>query len=371
MIKYYFQVLLFVGVCIALGKGIDEAVSEQSVKDSVNTSVADSVKSVSVKNVSDSIKVEMDSAAVKDTAVLQQSVPAEAARVAATISADSIESKDSAVQVDTVKTEVEKTAVFQPEVSDSIAIKLDSASNQSESTVKPAVVDVELSKSSKSYVGRNGIGLNLMAKIFMSSEINDYLEDIHDMWQFDIEKYYTLSNQNGISDMFFVPGIRIKGIILAGPVLGIEPFGMFNFGFKTMQVSNMEHDIDAVLIEVGGGTNLWARVSPKKIVSFKAGLGVYFIYSRMNVEYSSIIGDYYDDGNAGTVDLTGFGYGVNILAGLDITLKKVTINIDFGVPLGKTYFDREGTFESSYSVRYPDSYSHYGIEIRPGITFNF
>ncbi|HMA64651.1 MAG: hypothetical protein ACM31E_06145, partial [Fibrobacterota bacterium] len=85
-------------------------------------------------------------------------------------------------------------------------------------------------------------------------------------------------------------------------------------------------------------------------------------YTYLNVES-------YD----GTVDHSGIGGGMNLLAGIDIALKKITINVDLSVPIGSSELSQDGAFTNrgNNQIRYPDGYRHTGIEIRPGVTFHF
>jgi hypothetical protein len=158
-------------------------------------------------------------------------------------------------------------------------------------------------------------------------------------------------------------GVDVKGVIYIGPVVGLEPFGFVSFGNERFIVRKIDHEVDISLVDLGGGLNIWARVAPKKCVSFKAGLGGYICHSSLNV-----------DGYAGEIDFSGVGFGVNILAGLDITLRKLAVNIDFFLPVGATSLEKDGTFDitgSNRTIRYPKEYVHTGFVIRPGVTFQF
>jgi hypothetical protein len=232
---------------------------------------------------------------------------------------------------------------------------------KNEDSVKTITSTVKSSEHEKKNAGgRNGIGINLTAKLIVSRALNDYFEDLYEKMKDDANG--TISNETGISAMPIMIGLKVKGIIYVGPVLGLEPFGTINYGIKLMRIRNLDKDVNINLIEYGGGLNMWARVSPARVVSFKAGLGGYVTYTYLNVES-------YD----GTVDHSGIGGGMNILAGIDITLKKITINMDFSVPIGSSELSQDGKFTNrgNYQIRYPDGYRHTGIEIRPGVTFHF
>lgn len=215
--------------------------------------------------------------------------------------------------------------------------------------------------------GRSGIGVNLTFKLIWSTAINDYLEDLYEKMKDDANG--SITDENGFSAMPVMMGLKVKGVIFIGPVLGLEPFGTINYGIKLMRIRNLDEDVTTNdkdvttnFMEYGGGLNLWARVSPARVVSFKAGLGGYVTYTYLNVES-------YD----GAVEHSGIGGGINLLAGIDVTLKRITINVDFSVPIGSSELGQDGTFTNrgNNRIRYPDGYRHTGLEIRPGITFNF
>lgn len=217
--------------------------------------------------------------------------------------------------------------------------------------------------------GRNGIGVNMMVKFFMSTELNNYLDDLYKKMIDDADGIVV--DESGFSAMPVMIGFKVKGVVYVIPELGLEPFGTFNYGWKLMKlrvsdknlaITLIDKDVRANLFEYGGGLNLWVRVSPARIASFKAGLGGYIIYSYLNVKS-------YD----GTVDHSGIGGGMNLLAGVDIAFKKITVNVDFSFPIGSSEFLQNGSFtnEGNNQIRYPDGYRHIGIELRPGVTFNF
>jgi hypothetical protein len=207
---------------------------------------------------------------------------------------------------------------------------------------------------------RNGIGINLTVKLIVSKALNNYLEDLYEKMKDDANGIIT--DEVGFSAMPIMLGFKIKGIVYVGPVLGLEPFGTVNYGLKIMRIRNLETDVTTNLMEYGGGLNMWARVSSAKVVSFKAGLGGYVTYTYLNVES-------YD----GTVNHSGIGGGINLLVGVDIMLKNVTLNVDVSVPIGSSELSQDGSFTNSGNnqIRYPDGYRHTGVEIRPGITFLF
>jgi len=358
MMKYFSQVLLLAGVCSVWGQSITEELPGQAVtKDSTAAITAKNITTpaIAVKDTVTSAIIAVDSTVAKTDSSKIDSVMSisDSAKISDTITGTPVVAVDS----------TQKTAA----ANDSAVVKIDTvvvAPPEKKDTIAVVVSEPEKKKIRG---GKSGIGGNLMAKIFFSEDINNYLDDIYERWEADASSYGSLTGETGTSAMFLVSGVKLKGLIYAGPIIGIEPFGMLNFGMKMMRITNMDgHDVDATLLETGGGVNVWARVSPYKVTSFKAGLGGYCMYTNLNV-----------DGYFGEVEHTGIGFGMNILAGIDITLKKITVNVDFSLPVGSTDLDQSGTFSEQTStsntvaIRYPKKYSHMGIEIRPGITIHF
>jgi hypothetical protein len=308
--------MVFAAFGVAFCQGITESVSVETVDSTIVKAIpvaGDSIKSgidttTAIENTTaDSLSVTWDSTSIQDTSV---------------VSAEIVKNQDSA--------------------------KVDNASEKSETPER------------KITGGRNGIGLNLAIKIALFKELNDYFEDLYEKMKDDANG--TITDETGTSSMPLLMGLKVKGIIYVGPVLGLEPFGTVNYGLKLMRIRNIDKDVTINLIECGGGLNMWARVSPARVISFKAGLGGYVTYTFLNVES-------YD----GRVEHSGIGGGMNLLAGIDVTLKKITVNVDISVPIGSTDLSQDGAFTNrgNNKIRYPDGYRHTGIEIRPGVTFNF
>lgn len=344
MNKYCFAVFVLVSVCISWGQDKNDSVSVQNVKDSIVTTSVDSVSKTELKIDSGSTVADTLQKLTSDTSVATGSQ-------SDSIAAIMTDSSSSAAKTETAK--IPDTLTEQKKLADTIAVA---------DSVSLHAADSKMSvNTSKASSRKNGIGLDILCKIFMSSEINDYLDNIYDLWHLNIENEgYTLKDENGITSMIFVPGVTLKGEIAAGSVLTIEPFGMFSYGYKQMKVSNLNRDVKIGLSEASGGCNFWIKKPTEKKVSLKTGLGAYFMYSFIDV-----------NGYLGNVDLKGWGYGLRFLAGLDIKMGIATINFDLSFPVGKTNLEKDGKFNNDFGFNYPDSYSHYGIEIRPGLTFNF
>jgi hypothetical protein len=162
------------------------------------------------------------------------------------------------------------------------------------------------------------------------------------------------------------PVLRLKFLYSPVPAFVIAPYGQYTWGFKYYRIYDEEY---VYLNEACGGVDLWYRVAPQKKVTFKIGAGVFAGYD--NLSFS---------GGKGNVALKGLEYGATILAGIDIITKRVTINLDFGLPIGMYSFaTRTGEFRTTnpYTKRwdissaYPTGSSLVGFEFKPGITINF
>lgn len=349
MTKCYSQVLVLIGVCMAFGQGISEKTAGHSGKD---TAVA----------ISNTTVVSQGKIAKNDTAIIAS---------AKDTSRTALRDTTSAVLKDSINTALKDTSVVvsgnqsKPdsvkETSNSIALDT-TTSKVSESSITAVQAIPEKKEENKQvFGGRSGIGVNLLLKVFNSKEINNFLGDVYDKWIDEVPG--VIVSESGFSSMNAMMGFNLKGIIYVSPVVGLEPFGSVGFAKKMFIVRNYDHEVDVRLVDISGGVNIWARVAPKKCVSFKAGLGGYVSRTTLKV-----------DSYAGKVDFYGIGYGVNVLAGIDITLRKMAINIDFLLPVGMTELDQYGSFKnisSDQTIRYPKEYMHTGFVIRPGFTFQF
>jgi hypothetical protein len=203
---------------------------------------------------------------------------------------------------------------------------------------------------------RSGIGFNIGSRIFFPDEVNELIEDIWD----EMKKGGITESEFGSPTMFLASEIKLKGIIYFVPFFCLEPFGQFLWSGKQLRIrGDVERDASINVIDLSGGLNCWFKVSPKKRASFKCGAGGFGGYTILKVS-----------GDEGETELTGYSYGGNFLAGLDICFTRISINIDFIVPIGITDFsDRIGRLD--FSTEYPDKLQHFGLEIRPGLTIQF
>lgn len=238
----------------------------------------------------------------------------------------------------------------------------------SESSSAPDNSAILLSGKKAAIGGRSGIGFNLMVRLYFPEQINDFMDDLKQHWVDSLDGFVSV---NGDYHVFTSLGLKCKGIIYAAPVFAIEPFAMVQYKFVGMLVTNRDNsNVWTNLCDIGGGVNCWLRFSPQKRFSFKTGVGPYLSYSIISV--SGFLGD---------TKLTGTGYGVNCLAGFDITFKKVALNIDFCVPVGSATLVRDGGldvrtsggyYDNDYTpMRYPKKIRQTGFIFSPGVTFHF
>ncbi|MGE5671188.1 MAG: hypothetical protein ACM31E_07070, partial [Fibrobacterota bacterium] len=100
-----------------------------------------------------------------------------------------------------------------------------------EDTVKAVKLSVQpAAPEKKNAGGRNGIGVNLTVKLIVSTALNEYLDDLYEKMKDDANGMIT--KEAGFSAMPVMMGLKVKGIVYVGPVLGLEPFGAINYGVK-------------------------------------------------------------------------------------------------------------------------------------------
>jgi hypothetical protein len=225
----------------------------------------------------------------------------------------------------------------------------------------------------------NGFGLNFGVTIFAPKEVNVMLEDMYD----DLKSGYSVYDM-GTPRMFMGESFKLKGVFYLNHNLALEPYGQAFWAGKWLFISGATDKSAWVnLMFYSAGLNFWVRVNPKKLVSFKTGVGGFAGYSHIEIS-----------GDLGKVSLKGSGFGANLLAGIDVTFSKAVINLDFTAPIGVIkYNQRKGHLQlDSYSPNYVYSTSDYtnstrdynyyyskypkkvllaGFEFRPGVTFRF
>jgi len=207
---------------------------------------------------------------------------------------------------------------------------------------------------------RSGMGLNIGFRFFYPVEVNNLIEDI---WE-EMKSGGITTREIGSQALFLATSLKLKGILYIGTFFCIEPYGQFLWAPKQLSISGaVSRKTSTNLFDFSGGLNFWFKVSPQKRVSFKCGLGGFGGYSMLDIS-----------GYVGDTRLSGAGYGGNVLAGIDICLKKVAVNIDFIVPIGFSDFTtRDGDLDADNAEtwKYPSKLAQTGFEFRPGITFHF
>jgi hypothetical protein len=220
-------------------------------------------------------------------------------------------------------------------------------------------------KESSDRIHRVGLGLNIGIQFFNPKEINQLLEDMFD----DMKGNMIIINEYGTSNFYMTSPFKIKLLIYPVQFLAIEPYAQFAYGPKILTINDNSAFLN--YFDISLGVNIWAKFNPQKRVSFKLGAGGFVCHNRIAIK-----------GDLGDMTLSGNGSGFNALAGLDINLRKTTVNIDFIVPVGiSTIKNRDGSLsleEDSYTAfratnqySYPRKINLIGFQFRPGVTFLF
>lgn len=167
-----------------------------------------------------------------------------------------------------------------------------------------------------------GVGVGLAERIFYPSAINDFISDVYD----EMKSRYTVHDIIGTTDtslqpLFIAFALRLKFLYNPLPFLGIEPSCRILFAPENLSWAGEESE-SINLFTYTAGCDLWARFARFKMVTFKAGIGA--VYGRGSLTTS---------GDLGAITYTGACYGMNVLAGADITIKKIAVNIEFLCPI--------------------------------------
>ena len=215
--------------------------------------------------------------------------------------------------------------------------------------------------------GYRGLGLNFGFTLFYPSEVNDMINDIYNEFLQGYEQYAEMLKPA----LFWGISLKGKGVFYLNRQFSLEPYG---------QIFTASESIDHLLFPgfeyiyvffFSGGINCWFRFNTENLVSFKTGVGAFSGYGRIEM-----------DGGVGRLSMSGPGFGVDLLAGLDLTFRKVIVNMDFSVPVGVIrYLHRKGDLilygENGYTAT-PPVYTNYpaqllllGFEFKPGVTFKF
>lgn len=298
---------------------------------------------------------------------IQENVPQNQDSVKLDTSRGIITTKDSVVQnavTDSVVNEnvstISDSLKSVDNLKQNIVVISDSANNSKPTNI--TLYSEEKVSNNQKHGIHSGLGLNLYIKAFDSKDLNDYIEDVFDAWIDDAPG--RIVDTPDFSGIYSLIGVKLKTVIGLGSIVAVEPFGFISGGSKLMDVNNVDHDVKIGLLYAEAGINFWAQFLQTKIVSFKAGLGGY-------ANYTIVTFDTYAD----EVELKGIGYGVNILAGVDVKLnKRIVINVDLAIPVGTSEIRQSGFYETGKTIstiKHPEEYKHIGLEIMPGITFLF
>lgn len=207
---------------------------------------------------------------------------------------------------------------------------------------------------------RFGFGISFGERIYYPPEINDFSTDI---WN-ELKSGYVVTSELGSADIFMAYAFNAHFLFLPVPYLGITPYGDILWSPKFLVTNYSSENIN--LLCYTGGVNAVGIFTPHKRFSFKAGAGL---------SYGSA--DLYASGDLGSSTMSGSVFGINLLAGVNITFSKVMINVDFTVPVQTAQFtSRSGgledpniIYETTPLYRYPKSANLIGLEINEGVTF--
>jgi hypothetical protein len=209
---------------------------------------------------------------------------------------------------------------------------------------------------------RFGFGISFGERIYYPPEINDFSKDIFN----ELKNGYVVTSELGSADIFMAYAFRAHFLFLPVPNLGVTPYGDILWSPKFLMTNYSSENIN--LLCYTGGVNAVGIFTPHKRVSFKAGAGL--SYGSANL---------YASGDLGSSTISGSVFGINLLAGINITFSKVMINVDFTVPVQAAQFTSQSGYflGPSYDVvdgggptyRYPKSANLIGLEINEGVTF--
>jgi hypothetical protein len=211
-----------------------------------------------------------------------------------------------------------------------------------------------------------GFGLCLGERIFYPSAINNFIADVYN----EMKSGY-ITEDMGSQDLFMAFALELKFLYNPIPYLGLQPNAGILWAPKYLVLSGAASGSENInLLSYTGGLDFWARVAPFKRVTFKAGLGA--VYGASSLSASGDLGD---------VTLSGSTYGMNVLAGIDLTFRKIAVNIDFLCPIETvTFTSQTGQLKNDATTvgpgygttyRYPSSDNLIGLEIHEGVTFLF
>ena len=232
-------------------------------------------------------------------------------------------------------------------------------------SLKPAPVSTALSEAQAlktpfvTPVTRFGFGISFGERVYYPPEINDFSKDI---WS-EMTGGYGTTAEVGSTDVYMAYALRVHFFFSPVPYLDITPYEDVLWSPKFLSASYLSENINFLCYT--GGVNAVRIFAPYKRVSFKAGAGL--SYGSANL---------YASGDLGDVTLSGSVFGINLLAGINITVSNLIVNIDFTVPVQTARFtSQSGVLQGPdyyYGTmplyRYPKSETLIGLEIGEGVT---
>jgi len=204
---------------------------------------------------------------------------------------------------------------------------------------------------------RAGLGIQCGVRFHGPDAFNDFVTDV---WNtFLVENVYTPADEKSIGPGVF---LAINGSIDIGPVFSASPFVQGMWAGKQFLVrGGRVGDVHINTYTAMGGLNLWARAVTTGIFSLRAGAGVYATHT-----IATITGDITHDRISAT------GAGFKGLLGTEFRVSdNLMVTLDFGVPFGKSDFNKGDISVCGTDVDYPEEFDYLGFEISPGIRFYF
>jgi len=205
---------------------------------------------------------------------------------------------------------------------------------------------------------KNGFGLSIGALFFSPSQVNDFSKDL---WE-ELQSGYIVTGNIGNANMFAAYPFKVRGLFSPAKWLNLEPYGEVLWGPKLLMLQGASNDsVFLSVMAYSAGVNLWFALPSPRRMNFKLGAGGFFTYSTLSVS-----------GDLGKASLSGTGFGGNLLAGLDLNLRKMIITVDGVIPIGSVkYSVDKDNLDNYVDARFPSKLSLTGFSIRPGIIFKF
>jgi hypothetical protein len=193
----------------------------------------------------------------------------------------------------------------------------------------------------------NGIGFNFGVIRFLCAPGRDVLRyKIDSLLSPYPDVFSSVSQVSDYSQLgISFPVIRLKYVYYPLPSFGLAPYVQYTFGMDALAYSTQE---------LYGGIDVWYRTFPKG-TAFKIGIGVCYGYSSISVSRKT-----------GSITLSGYEVGADILTGFDTIFRKATFNLDVGFPIQYIQYNSQ-SWHLGTAVRN----ALIGFEVRPGFTTYF